>query len=138
MTQKDAVFSAVTTVIINNNLQFISGTTDAATLLNRTLRAQINTILVTQFRNGEIELSDEAKNKLANESALKAYVSGLVSNWVKKDPRLNGGNTIKTTSTRTVADPQVVALRRLLRTQTDSIKRQEIQGFIDKRLAELN
>jgi hypothetical protein len=136
MTQKDAVFTAVMHVLEDAGINFVVGTDDAAAVLNRELRAAINTRLVHDFLNGAIELSDEAKAKRGDNSKLKAYVSGLVSNWVRKDNRLNGGRT--PSSTKTETDPQLKALKKLQSSQTDVSKRLEIQSFIDKRHEELN
>lgn len=141
MTQKDAVFSAVASVLVGSGINFISGSTDANDLLNKDLRSKVNSILIQQFLNNEIELSAEAKTRLADLSKLKAYVSGLVSNWLRKDNRLNAGVApmkVKSVVKRTSADPQLKAMRHLLTVQTDPNKRNEIQSFIDKRVQELN
>ena len=145
MTQKDAVLGAVTQVLTNNNILFTPSSTNVVPLLTRDLCLQINAVLVAEFTAGNVELSNEAKNKLSNVTDLRAYVSGLVSNWVRKDPRLNGGIVIATTSSSrsTVnnkvikADPQLQALRKLYSSQVEPSKRQEIQSHIDRRVAEL-
>lgn len=145
MTQKDAVFTAVSDTLVSNGISFQSNSVNAANLLTRELRAQINARLVTEFVNGGVELSDDAKDKLTDKAVLRAYISGLVSNWVRKDPRLNGGTVLATTSsTSTVSnkslksDPQLQALRKLYTTQVEPTKRQEIQAHIDRRIAELS
>lgn len=134
MTQKDAVFSVVTSVIDDAGFNFGVSVDDASSLLTKALRAQVNTELVRMFENSEIDLSEEARSKLNDAASLRSYVSGLVSNWLRKDSRLNGGATVgKTVST----DPQLKALRKLQSSQTDPARRLEIQNFIDKRTAEL-
>ena len=92
-------------------------------------------ILFEGFRSGSIELDREY-----DDSGLKAYVSGLQSNWLRKDKRLNGNvqYVAKNPGSRAgVADPQIKAMRLLLSTKTDTSERAEIQAFIDKRLAEI-
>jgi hypothetical protein len=141
MTQKDAVYSAVSTVLNNAGISFTASSTSVFSLLTRELRSQINAILVTQFENNEIELSVEAKGKLANKSELKAYVSGLVSNWVRKDARLNGGSNINVSSVSKrifKSDPQIKAMQLLLSTKSDPNERIEIQSFIDNRISQLS
>lgn len=144
MTQKDAVFSAISQILATNNISFQPSSTNVASLLTRELRAQINAVLVANFNAGSIELSDDAKNKLQDVAELRAYISGLVSNWVRKDPRLNGGTVLATsTSTTTTSskniksDPQLQALRALHKSQLDTTKQLEIQAHIDRRIAEL-
>ena len=126
MTQKEAVFQAV------NN---VCGAVDGAYAPSKEERAQINSILFEGFRSGKIELEKEY-----DDSGLKAYVSGLQSNWLRKDKRLNGGTqyVAKNPGSRAGStDPQVKAMRLLLGTKTDAAERAEIQAFIDKRVAEI-
>lgn len=139
MTQKDAVFSAIVHVLKTANVNFQSSVTDVSDLLTKDLRSGISEILSRQFLAKEIDLSEEANSKLTDSVQLKNYVSGLISNWVRKDPRLNGGKTSSSSTRKSSSvDPQLKALKQLHSAQTDQAKRQEIQSFIDKRVAELN
>ena len=139
MTQKDAVYEAIVSVLNSDGISFTSGATDVNSLLTRELRARIAALIVLNFQNGLIELSDDAKQTLSDSAKLRTYVSGLISNWVRKDSRLNAGlPKIQKTVNRTSNDPQLKAMRHLLNVQTDPDKCVEIQKFIDKRTAELN
>ena len=98
-------------------------------------RAQINAILFEGFRNGSIQLEREF-----NDTELKAYVSGLQSNWLRKDTRLNGGTkySAKNPGTRQGSgDAQLKAMRALLSTLTEESDKIEVQKHIDSRLAEI-
>lgn len=127
-TQKEAVFHAVTHVV--------GAVPDSSPVeLTREQRAQVNMILFEGFRSGTIELDREY-----SDTELKAYVSGLQSNWLRKDKRLNGGVAYvpKNPGSRAGGgDAQLKALRTLQKMQTDPAKILEIQSFIDKRLAEI-
>lgn len=127
-TQKEAVFHAVTHVV--------GSVPDSSPVeLTREQRAQVNMILFEGFRSGTIELDREY-----TDTELKAYVSGLQSNWLRKDKRLNGGVAYvpKNPGSRVGGgDAQLKALRTLQKMQTDPAKILEIQSFIDKRLAEI-
>ncbi len=126
MTQKEAVFQAVTNVC---------GTSDEAYAPTKEQRAQVNAILFEGFTADRIEL-----DKVYDEAGLKSYVSGLQSNWLRKDQRLNGGvkYSAKNPGSRAGStDPQVKAMRALLSTKTDASEIAEIQSFIDRRLAEI-
>lgn len=126
MTQKEAVFQAVTNVC---------GDVDGAYTPTKEQRAQVNSILFAGFQAGQIELE-----KTYDESGLKSYVSGLQSNWLRKDARLNGGvkYSAKNPGSRAGSgDPQIKAMRALLSTKTDASEIEEIQSFIDARLAEI-
>lgn len=127
MSQKEAVFAAVTNVC---------GAQDGAYAPTKEERAQVNAILFTGFQEGTIEYSKE----LPSDSDLKGFVSGLQSNWLRKDKRLNGGvqYAAKNPGSRAGStDPQIKAMRVLLSTQEDPTKRTEIESFISKRLAEI-
>ena len=126
MKQKDAVRQA----LIN-----VCGEQDGAFTPTKEQRAQVNQILFEGFRAGTIELSREY-----TDAELKAYVSGLQSNWLRKDKALNGNVTYvaKNPGSRAGStDASVVAMRALLKSKTDPAERNEIQSFIDKRLAEI-
>lgn len=127
MTQKEAVFQAITNVM---------GEQEGAYNPSKDERAQVNAILLEGFKAGRIAYD----GTLPDDSELKGYVSGLQSNWLRKDKRLNGGvqYAAKNPGSRSGStDPQVKAMRILLSTKTDPTERAEIQAFIDRRLAEI-
>ena len=126
MTQKEAVFQAVTNVV---------GVQDGAYQPTKEQRASVNQILFEGFRSGSIECETEY-----TDSELKGYVSGLQSNWLRKDKRLNGNTkyVAKNPGSRAgSSDAQIKALRALMSTKSDASEVAEIQSFIDKRLAEI-
>jgi hypothetical protein len=127
--QKDAVYSAVCEV---------RGTTEfsEAAELTKEERSTVQTALLEGFKSGDIayqgDVSDSAK--------LSSYVSGLVSNWLRKDRRLNGNvaYVAKNPGTRTGAgDEALKAMRLLLSATSEDEARLEIQAEIDRRVAEL-
>jgi hypothetical protein len=127
-TQKAAVFNAVSHVV---------GTfpDTGGVELTKEQRAQVNMILFEGFRDGSIELDREY-----TDSELKGYVSGLQSNWLRKDKRLNGGISYvpKNPGSRAgQGDSQLKALRALLKTQVEPTKIDEIMTYINKRVAEI-
>ena len=127
ITQKEAVFQAV---------QNVMGEQDTAYTPTREERGQVNNILFEGFTSGTIAYEGD----LPVEAELKAYVSGLQSNWLRKDKRLNGNVAYvpKNPGSRTGAtDPSIKAMRALLASKSDVAERAEIQAFIDKRLAEV-
>lgn len=128
MTQKEAVYQAV--------LSVTNYTGEGACEPSREQRAVINQILFEGFRSGKVELDTEFTDQ-----QLKSYVSGLQSNWLRKDKRLNGGvqYVAKNPGSRAGSgDPQLKALRALLSTLTEASDRAEVQSHIDARMAEIN
>lgn len=127
MTQKEAVFQAICNVTGHKG--------EGQVVISKEQRGQVNAILFEGFRAGQIELDREY-----TDSDLKSYVSGLQSNWLRKDKRLNGGvaYTAKNPGSRAGStDPQLKAMRALLSTLTDETERAEVQGYIDARVAEI-
>ena len=67
-------------------------------------------------------------------------MSGLQSNWLRKDTRLNGGMkyTAKNPGSRAgSSDPSLKAMIALLSTLTDESERAEVQSYIDAKRAEI-
>lgn len=134
LTQKDAVYNAVTSVLSENGIIVAEGT-DVSTLMTRELRAQVNQVLFESFRSGTIELDREF-----SDIDLKGYVSGLQSNWLRKDKRLNGGAkySAKNPGSRVGAsDPSLKAMRALLTTLSTESDKAEVQSAIDTRVSEI-
>lgn len=127
MTQKEAVFTAVKSVC---------GEQDGAYTPTKEQRAQVNAILFESFRAGKIELDREY-----SDTDLKGYVSGLQSNWLRKDKRLNGGVSYiaKNPGSRAGSgDASLKAMRALLSTLSTESEKAEVQGYIDARVNEIN
>lgn len=134
-TQKEAVFTAVVNVLAQSGIQVIEG---KPVTMTKEARAQVNAILFENFRNGSIELSPDCK--ISDDSSLKGYVSGLQSNWLRKDKRLNGGTqyVAKNPGSRAGSgDASLKAMRTLKSTLTTQADQDEVQGHIDARLAEI-
>ena len=127
MNQKEATFAAIVNVTGHKG--------DACLVISKDQRAQVNMILFEGFRNGSIELDREFTDQ-----ELKSYVSGLQSNWIRKDKRLNGGVAYiaKNPGSRAgSADPALKALRALHSTLTTDADKSEVQGYIDARVSEI-
>ena len=127
--QKDAVFQAVCAV--RGSTEF-----NDAVELTKEERSTVQASLVAGFQNGTIAYQGDATDA----TKLASYVSGLVSNWLRKDTRLNGNvaYVAKNPGTRTGSgDEQLKAMRTLLSATTDTDARAEIQAEIDRRVSEL-
>jgi hypothetical protein len=135
MTQKEAVFQAITSVLTEAGVAVNEGD-NFSNHMNREHRAAVTNILVEGFKSGTVEL----EKSFESDAALRVYCSGLTSNWLRKDKRLNGGEKYspKNPGSRVgSSDPQIKALRALLQSKSDPSDREEIQGYINTRLAEI-
>lgn len=81
--QKDGVFNAV--CAITNQDSF-----DEAVELTKEQRASVIEMVTQGLLSGDIDFSDAARAKYDTEAKVKTYTNGLVSNWLRKDRRLNG------------------------------------------------
>ena len=132
MNQKEAVFAAVTSVLAEQGVE-VEG--DVSQFMTKERRSEVNAILFEGFRSGKISLDREF-----TDSELKAYVSGLQSNWLRKDKRLNGGVQYvpKNPGSRMGSgDAQLKALKALLKIKTEPSEVAEIQRFIERRESEI-
>lgn len=112
VSQKDAVFSAVISVLKENGVEFMVNQDTLSDVLDKDLRMLIINNLINKFKTGAVVLS-----KGYNDKELKSYVGGLVNNWTKKDMRLNGGitHTIQQPGSRIgQTDPMAKELRKML------------------------
>lgn len=131
MNQKEGVFNAVCGVTGNDSF-------DGAVELTSEQRAQVIEIVTQGFVNGEIEMSEAGRAKYADESKLKTYCNGLVSNWLRKDKRLNGGvkHQIKNPGSRAGSgDPVIKELKKMLDVVETDEHKAAVEHEIEKRLA---
>ena len=86
-------------------------------------------------------MSEKAQAKFIGDAPkLKSYVGGLVNNWMRKDKRLNGGETYITKnpgSRAGNADALIKNLKLLRSTMSDTDKIAEIDADIESRQAEI-
>ena len=110
MKQRESVYEAVVTVL---GAAYDPST---AVALSADERTQVVGLIVKDIVDGKVDFSDEAAAKYDSEAKIKTYVSGLVSNWLRRDERLNGGGKYSPTKTGTrtkTGDEQLSALKNL-------------------------
>ena len=133
LSQREAVFATIVSVLEENGVHFNEGM-NVQSEMNKEVRAAVSAKLIEGFANGTIELS----TSYTDAAKLKAYTSGLISNWVRKDTRLNGNTKYVAQnpgSRRGSSDPQMKALKALLTQATSESDKEEIQGYISERLS---
>lgn len=128
MNQRSAVFAAVCAVLSQD---FFS----EPVTLTPDQKKQVYSLLQAQFESGQIELKGERDS-----TWIKAYVPGLVNNWLRKDPKLNGDTKYVTKNPgirQGSGDEQMKAMKALLSVTTSEVDKATIQSAIDSRKAEL-
>ena len=135
--QREATFSAIITVLSNNNVTFQSGS-DVKSVITSDHKKKVKQILVNGFKTGTIDYTDDfAKTKLTSDAELSKYCSGLISNWIKKDPRLNGNNKYKVNNSGSrvgQGDSQVKELKKLLKATAGTDAEQEVIDALNARI----
>jgi hypothetical protein len=130
LTQGEAVFQVVRSIFPQDAVPETRTWSDEH-------KQKVYTALLTMFRNGEVNKSSGG----TDDASLLKYIPGLVNNWVRKDPRMNGGAkyTPKNPGVRkSSGDAALKAMGQLLEITTDPEARAEIQAAIDARILELN
>lgn len=87
MNQKEAVYQAIRE-LKRSDVEAAEKTGTPVTL-SKQEKAIVQQKLFEGFRAGKIQYN----NELPSDDALLNYVSGLTSNWLRKDKRLNGNTT---------------------------------------------
>jgi hypothetical protein len=131
--QNDAVFAAVCQVLGQDGF-------DGAVELSKDQRDSVISMVTTGIMSGSVDFSAEAKAKHDTEAKIKSYTTGMVSNHLRKDKRLNGGEKYQTKNPGSRAgssDEQLKALRALKTTLTTSDDIQAVDKAIATRLAEI-
>lgn len=129
MTQGEAVFQAVRTI-------FTEGKVPPTTEWSNEQKEKVHSAVLAMFQAGLVNKNSGG----TDEVALVKYVPGLTNNWVRKDKRLNGGETYipKNPGSRAGSgDASLKNLRVLLTVVTDPEAKAAVQLEIDKRTAEL-
>lgn len=141
MNQRFATVSTLLAVLNNRGVKYeLNGPTPISEVLSETDKKQVRDFIFAGFRKGEIEMSEEGKAKHTEDAKLKAYVSGLVNNWIRKAPEFNNGGkyVAKNPGSRQGSgDSQVREMKKLLSQTEDPTTKSVIQQHINDRVAEL-
>jgi hypothetical protein len=133
MKQNDAVFQAVCVVLGVDSFS-------SAVELTKDQRNTVISFVVEGIIGGSVDFSAEAKAKYDTAAKVKSYTTGMVSNHLRKDKRLNGNTKyeIKNPGSRAgTGDQQLKAMKALRSTLTDADQLAEIDLAIEARQAEI-
>jgi hypothetical protein len=141
VSQREAVYSAITSTFTENQVDFEDGQ-NVSEVLTDDMRASVHQILCEGFKRGDVAFEDTPSNreKLASDSKLNSYVSGLISNWVRKDTRFNGNTkyVAKNPGSRAgQGDSKLKTLRALKKQFVGTPKESAIDSHITKRVEEI-
>jgi hypothetical protein len=139
ISQREAVFQAVRNAFAEAGIEFTEGM-NCDEVMTDAMHKSVSAELTEGFIQGITYLDDTPsnRNKLANPAEMSKYVSGLKSNWLRKDIRLNGGVEYapKNPGSRAgSSDPQLKALKQLAVKFKGTEKAAEIAKHIATRTA---
>lgn len=91
LTQREGVYIAVMRTLKSSGIDVKKGVA-VHTLLTSEHREAIYKLLAQGFSEKRIALKSTESNqkKISDPKALQVYIIGLVNNWLRRDPRLNG------------------------------------------------
>jgi len=132
--QKSAVYVAVCNVLAERGIGFDDGM-NAKELLGTDGVKQVKEIVCLGLIQGEVEMTTDSRVKYSTPEAMKEYTSGLVSNHLRKDTRLNGGEKYVPANpgSRTGSSDEVIKeLKKLRAVQADNA---DAVAMIDEAIA---
>lgn len=133
MTQRQGVYVAVMNFLADKGTAFDDGQTPtAAELITKDDRAKIVALIAGGFNTNEIAMTSEAAAKYCTPEGKTKYSGELLSNWLRKDERLNGGGKYqpKNPGSRTNSkDSMLVNLKNLRTLQEQSGNTEAIQAI---------
>ena len=140
--QRKATVDTILSTLRERGVEFdVNGGESVSAFLTAEDKKSITESLCNGFMNGEIQMSSDSFEKYSkSETELKKYVIGLINNWIRKAPELNGGTTYQAKNPGSRAgsgDEQIKALKALIKTIADEEVKREIQQAINDRLAEI-
>lgn len=139
MNQKEGVYSVVMSYLSEHGLTHDN---ESALQLSDEQRKDIKMILAIGFHEGKIDMTERARAKYNSVDKLnKEYVGGLLSNWLRKDLRLNGNvpHEIKSPGSRSGSGDAIVKnLKLLLKDpRLSESQRKQVEAQIAKRQSEI-
>lgn len=92
LNQREGVYVTIMNFLADQGINFDDGQAQTAQeILGKTGRKAVVELICFGLLGNEIEMKSEARSKYSTEASMMKYASELVSNWLRKDPRLNGG-----------------------------------------------
>ena len=101
MKQVDAVVHAVKSILGDDYNPAVK------TILTKDQRQEVIALITEGLSSGHIQLSPEAKAKHEAKDTLKAYASGLLTNWLAKSKELNGNTEYAPLNPGSRSNPQL-------------------------------
>lgn len=130
MNQRQGVYAAVVAV---------HGEPEGKVELTDKQTDEVVGLIVNGIMDGSIEYKGDGT--AVTREKINKYVPGLLNNWLRKDPNLNGGVKYETKNKGSRAgsgDEPLKAMKALLQSTDDPEAKAEINRAIENRKAELN
>ncbi len=92
VSQRIATENAVFKVLKEHKINYVPGNGKAIEHITSEMRKLMIDGICEEFKAKKVEFRDTEANraKLADDQTLRTYVSGLLGNWLRRSPRLNG------------------------------------------------
>ena len=136
-TQKESCYAAVKSFLEEKGIPHDDG---QEVVLDKDDRKTGMEMIAVAAMNGEMQFKDNSRVKYDTIEKMRTYVNGLLSNWLRKDTRLNGGNKYATKNPGSRAgqgDEVIKNLKALKTTLTEAEHIAAVDAEIQKRFEEI-
>ena len=138
--QKEGVYQVVKSVVSENGLTHEVGQ-NAKEILGKVGVKKVHELVCGLIMSREIDMTEEGRAKYQTEKDMLGYARGLVTNWLNKDTRLNGGEkyVTKNPGSREGASDEVLKELKKLRAmkEGDADALEMIDAAIESRKTEI-
>lgn len=125
LTQKESVFQAICEVF--GVVEF----GNEAVTLTKAMKEKVNKIVTDAIMVREVDFSDEAYIKYPTADKVSGYVNGMITNWLKKDTRLNGDVKYQAKNPGSRAGQGDATLKELKKLQTIVTDKDQLAAITD-------
>lgn len=121
LNQRQGVYVSTMNVLAESGVNFDDGQVPILSIITKAQTDAVVMCVTTGILAGEIEMSAEGRAKYNDAAKMTGYVKGLVNNWFRKDPRLNGDTkyVAKNPGSRAGAGDEQLKALKILRTSKE-------------------
>lgn len=137
LSQREGVYAAVTSFFKEKGILFEDG---MKVNLSKDDRSTVIEMISSGIMSGSIVFSEGAKAKHSTQSSIRGYSSNLLSNWLRRDERLNGNVEYKPEKPGSrfgIKDDIIKNLRALAKSTTNEAELKAVEEAILSRQEEL-
>jgi hypothetical protein len=139
--QRSATVDVILNVFEQDGVDFeLNGETNAIDIISPAQKQRVKAVLFNAFKTKQVAYKPSFQYKVDNDTELNKYIGGLINNWLRKAPELNGGQKYEPKNPGSRAgsgDAQIRELKKLLKKVAGTEHESKVQEAIQARIAEI-